>query len=485
MKLELDILCHADFSGRLRRTPDSPGIAAFDAFVARQRAQNPQGTLLLSAGDEFSTNLWGGQPVVGAMNLLKPDAMTLGNHEFDHGTEFLDPCVAACHFPVLCANVSLKSGGPVAGTKPYVILQRNGVSIGVLGLTTEYTPCMVEKTAFEAFQMAPAAEAAHRWIPQMRAQGAQIIIALTHMPFYIAEDGTISGEMWDLMQNMPPVDVCIGGHIPGDYAAVLNGTCAVKAGFGGVSLGHIKLVYDTQTQCITQKSCEILHTPFETVCGTPMAAYAQRVLEPFERYLAEPLAILREPWPMHLAQECKLGDFLADCMRHGGNTQIAYMNATSSGGCLDAGQVTMDDILRVNGFNDLIYTARMTGQQLYDLMEGVYEPQRFGNNAGLLVSGFHVKVDHTRLSPNKVLSLTLPDGTPISPEDEFTVSTSAYMASGGNDTSFVASQIHWKKTDIHYHDAVAQWAKLHSVLHIPDWPRFQETGTPENNHAPF
>lgn len=115
------------------------------------------------------------------------------------------------------------------------------MKIGVLGLTTEYTPYMVEKSAFEAFEMAPAAQAAHRWVPQMRAEGAEVVVALTHMPFYVEENGAISGEMHTLLGSMPGVDVCIGGHIPGDYAAVQNGTCVVKAGFGGVSLGHIRL----------------------------------------------------------------------------------------------------------------------------------------------------------------------------------------------------------------------------------------------------
>lgn len=485
MEIVLDILCHADFSGRLRKTPDSPGIAAFAAEVERLRAQNPGGTLLLSAGDEFSANLWGGQPIVGAMNLLRTDAMVLGNHEFDRGPQFLEDCIAGCEFPVLCANVHKKDGAPIAGTAPYTILERQGVKIGVLGLTTEYTPYMVEKSAFEAFEMAPAAQAAHRWVPQMRAEGAEVVVALTHMPFYVEENGAISGEMHTLLGSMPGVDVCIGGHIPGDYAAVQNGTCVVKAGFDGVSLGHIRLVFSRQARRITARSCEVLHTPFIQASGTAMAAYAQKVLAPFEAYLTQPLARLEKAWPMHLAQECMLGDFLADCMRFGANTQLAYMNATSSGGCLEAGPVTMDDILRVNGFNDEIYTGTITGRQLYQLMEGVYAPQRFGNNAGLLISGFHARLDHTRPSPHKLQALCLPDGTPIGPEDEFTVATSAYMASGGNDTSFVASAVRWNNTHIRYHDAVAAWARRQGTLCVPDYPRLQETGTPENNHAPF
>ena len=486
MEILLDILCHADFSGRLRKTPDSPGIAAFAAEVEGLRARNPGGTLLLSAGDEFSANLWGGQPIVGAMNLLKTDAMTLGNHEFDRGPEFLEDCIAGCQFPVLCANVKKKGGeAPVAGTAPYTILERRGIKIGVLGLTTEYTPYMVEKSAFEMFEMTSALQAARRWVPQMRAEGADIVVALTHMPFYVEEDGAICGEMHDLLNGMPDVDVCIGGHIPGDYAAVQNGTCVVKAGFGGVSLGHIRLTFDTHMRCITARNCEVLPTPFAQISGTPMALYAQKILAPFEEFLKRPLAVLKETWPMHLAQECLLGDFLADCLCFGANTQLAYMNATSSGGCLKAGPVTMDDILRVNGFNDEIYTSVITGAQLHELMEGVYAPDRFGNNAGLLISGFHVWLDHMRPAPHKVQAMCLSDGTPIRPGDVFTVATSAYMASGGNDTSFVATNMKWNNTHTRYHDAVAAWAQHQGTLCVPDYPRLFENGTPENNNAPF
>jgi len=238
-------------------------------------------------------------------------------------------------------------------------------------------------------------------------------------------------------------------------------------------------------RCITARNCEVLPTPFAQISGTPMALYAQKILAPFEEYLKRPLAVLKETWPMHLAQECLLGDFLADCLRFGANTQLAYMNATSSGGCLKAGPVTMDDILRVNGFNDEIYTSVITGAQLHELMEGVYAPDRFGNNAGLLISGFHVWLDHMRPAPHKVQAMCLSDGTPIRPGDVFTVATSAYMASGGNDTSFVATNMKWNNTHTRYHDAVAAWAQHQGTLCVPDHPRLFENGTPENNNAPF
>ncbi|NMB02771.1 MAG: bifunctional metallophosphatase/5'-nucleotidase [Firmicutes bacterium] len=485
MKVTLDFLCHADFSGRLRKSKTTPGLSAFSATVESVRELNPEGTLLLDAGDHFSVNLWGGLPVVKAVNMMGTDAMTLGNHEFDRGSAFLEECIAACDFPVLCANIHYKDGKPIKGTVPYTILERQGVKIGVLGLVTEYTPFMVEKSAFEPFSVSSSIEAARRYIPEMRKQGAEVVVALTHFPFYIEEDGTISGELWDVLSNIPPVDICIGGHIPGDYAEVLNGTCVIKAGFAGESLGHVQLVFDTETRKIVDKKCGILLTDWDQEGRADVAAYARSVTDPFEDYFNEPLAHAEETWVMKLARETKLGDFLADCMRFGGQTELAYMNATSATGSIEPGVVTRETITLVSGYNDPVCVGEITGRQLYQLMEMVYEPERFGNNAAILISGFHAELDHTKPSPNKVVRLSLPDGTPIDPDRSYSVATSAYMASGGNGTAELAEQIAFRKLDLRFHDAIFAYCKSLGNLRVEDYPRFKEIGTPENDNSPF
>ncbi len=485
-EITLDFLCHADFSGRLRKTSKDAGFSAFSASVEAQRRQNPEGTLFLDAGDSFSTSFWGGLPIVAALNLLKTDVMTLGNHEFDRGQAFVEDCIAACDFPVLCANVRLKAEhSPIAGTSPYAMFERKGVKIGVLGLTTEYTPYMVEKKAFEPFEMTSAARAAKRYIPQMRSEGAEIIVLLMHAPFYYDEDKNITGELWELLQEIPPVDICIGGHIPGDYANVIDNTCILKAGFGGWSLGHARLRFDTAARRVTEKFCEVLHTDPNAEGPPDIAAYVNGVTEPFEEYFNYPLSEAVEQWEMRLATESKLGDFLADCLRHGGGTELAYMNTTSSGGRIEPGVVTRETITQVCGFNDPVMTGRITGRQLHALIESVYEPERFGNNAALAFSGFHAEIDHRRPSPNKLLGLTLPDGRPIDPERSYTVSTSEYMASGGNDTLHIACQIDWQETRLRFFDAAFAYAETLPLLHLDDWPRLQEQGRPENDNSPF
>lgn len=75
-KIVLDLLCHADFSGRIRPSREDIGFPAFSAEIAKLRAQNPAGTLLLDAGDAFSTNYWPGLPLVG-----RHDPQQNGRHD--------------------------------------------------------------------------------------------------------------------------------------------------------------------------------------------------------------------------------------------------------------------------------------------------------------------------------------------------------------------------------------------------------------------
>ena len=483
-EIKLTFLCHADFSGRIRRSREDIGFCAFHAEVERLRAHDPEGTLLLDAGDAFCTNYWGGLPLVRAMERNGTDAMVLGNHEFDRGRAFLEECIAACPFPVLCANVRKRTGEPIPGTKPYVLLKRCGVQIGILGLTTEYTPYMVEASAFSEFEMTSAAQAAERYIPQLRAQGAEVVVVLTHMPFYM-DGGTLSGELIDLIKASPEADVWVGGHIPGDVACCLDGACVVKAGFGGASIARAELTLDARTHRVLKRTCQIVHTDPEGRADAETERYIHSVTDPFEPYFREVLTQSTALWRMTLAHESALGDFLADCLRSGGGTELAYMNATGACGKIEPGAVTREELLYCAAYNDELFTGEITGRQLWALMEAVYEPERFGNNAALCFSGFHVRVDHTRPGGQKILAVTLPDGTPVLPERRYSVTTSAYMASGGNGTSCIAKEIDWKPTGKHFHDVVCAYATELGTLRVADMPRLAETGEPENNHAPY
>ena len=69
--IPIDILGHADFSARFKRSKDCPGLAAFGTRVDQIRDANPEGTLLLDAGDEFCSKFWSGEQIVETLSVLK------------------------------------------------------------------------------------------------------------------------------------------------------------------------------------------------------------------------------------------------------------------------------------------------------------------------------------------------------------------------------------------------------------------------------
>ena len=483
--IEIDILAHADFAGCLRKNKRNPGICAFSAAVESVRQKNPQGTLLLDAGDEFCATFWGGQPVVEALNLLGTDVLTLGNHEFDWGKDFLEQCVSFGKFPILCANVIEEATQDLPrGVKAYTIIEKQGVKIGILGLTTEYTPYMVKKGAFDPYRIIDSVRQCDKYLPLMRNEGAEIIIVLSHFPFYIDEERQISGELAEVLEKVDGVDVFIGGHISGDYAQNVGETLVLKAGFGGKSLAQARLYFDKEARKVVKKVGNIILTDRDKVGDAAVCKYALKVTSPFDDYFNEVLLTHDEKWTMKYSGESKLGNFLADVILDSQQADFAYINTTSSGGAIYPGPITVEDLTSVYGFNDEILTTTMSGQKIYDLFEHIYQPERFGNNATIAFSGIIARLDHTKEVGCKVVSLSLADGSPLKKDKYFKVASSEYMGLGGNDTTAVVADLKWEYSGQLYYDALFTYLKKHKKLLLNSQQRLYENGTPVNDNSP-
>jgi len=483
--IPIDILAHADFAGCLRQNKRNPGLVAYCDAIDSVRDKNLEGTLLLDSGDQFCNIYWGGQPMVEALNLIKTDVMTLGNHEFDNSKDFIEECVTYAKFPMLCANIIEEATQTfVKGVLPYVVVEKRGVKIGVLGLTTEYTPYMVKRGAFDPYRVLSSIETANYYIPKIKEEGAEIVVVLSHFPFYIDEDRSISGELYDVMREIPKVDVFVGGHINGDYAQEVDGTVVLKAGFGGQSLAHTRLWFNLDRRQVVKSESDIILTDRNAKGKKEIKDYVDLVTGPFEDFFNEVLAVADEKWTMKYATETKLGNFLADILLDGGNAEISYMNTTSAGGSIYPGEIKVEDLTSIYGFNDEILTTYMPGDYLYRLIEHIYRPERFGNNATIAFSGIIVHIDHNQKSPNKLQSITLRDGTPLERDKIYKVASSEYMALGGNDTYDIVGDLDWKHSGLLYYDAMFSYLRKYKTLLRYTEKRLHEIGFPENDNSP-
>ncbi|KAL1283013.1 5'-nucleotidase [Trichinella pseudospiralis] len=161
--------------------------------------------LLLDAGDQYQGTLWHvvhrHRPIVDMMNLLRYDAMSLGNHEFDHGIAGLEPFVNGVNFPVLAANVKLEKSALNLHIQNWIRFKIANISVGIIGFITPETATLSSPGPDVLFEdIIPSLKIQ---IQRMRQEGVDFIIALGHAGI----------EMDRLIcQTVPGVDLVVGGH---------------------------------------------------------------------------------------------------------------------------------------------------------------------------------------------------------------------------------------------------------------------------------
>ena len=167
--------------------------------------------LLLHAGDfnqgtSYYTTL-GGMLEVELVNALGYDVVTLGNHEFDDGIEHLGRRLAGLKCPVVCSNYDFSQFELGKYVKPYVILRRGGLRIGIFGMLTDITK-VVERTIADRLPKFDDVETANRWASYLKNEKkCDIVIALTHL-------GMDNEDFMDqdLVRATRNIDLVVGGH---------------------------------------------------------------------------------------------------------------------------------------------------------------------------------------------------------------------------------------------------------------------------------
>ena len=167
--------------------------------------------LLFHAGDfnqgtSYYTTL-GGMLEVGLVNALGYDVITLGNHEFDDGIEHLGRRLAGLKCPVVCSNYDFSQFELGKYVKPYVVLKRGGMRIGIFGMLTDITK-VVERTIADRLPKFDDVETADRWASYLKNEKkCDIVIALTHLGI---ENEDFMDQ--DLVRATRNIDLVVGGH---------------------------------------------------------------------------------------------------------------------------------------------------------------------------------------------------------------------------------------------------------------------------------
>jgi 2',3'-cyclic-nucleotide 2'-phosphodiesterase (5'-nucleotidase family) len=471
-KIVLDFVGLTDFAAAIRPSYHCPGAVKLASYFSYFKALNPEGTVLVDAGDILCgapiINLTHGEPVVDIVNLFGYDAMTLGNHEFDYGKVIMKNTLSRAAFPLLCANiVDRETGGLLDFVEPYVIIEKRGVKIGILGVTTEYTPYMVKKESFEPFEMLSVVDTCRRYIPILKQAGVEIIVVLGHLPGQVEENGDCVGELFKIAREVEGIDILFGGHNLGDVAVTLGNTHVSKTGFSARSIGHIQIEFDRsskQLRCLVNEIVPVLEGTLPVRPDPLVEAAVQEALQPYLPVLDEVLGEAKDDLVVSFDEECSLGNFFTDCMKEACDAQIGLMNSTSCFGYMPRGKITSEMIMWVMCFNDNLHKGWMTGQQIKAMLELTYVQSHHNLNGSLQLSGLKVVLDTAKPEFERVVSITLADGTPLDDSQAYLVATSAYLASGGNGYRDITSLTSWEKTDLMTHPVFIEKMKARQSL---------------------
>jgi 5'-nucleotidase len=475
---EVQLLTFNDFHGNLEPVstglPDCPtagGAAYLGAYLDLYEQQNPDGTIRVHAGDSVGgspliSSYFHDEPTIEAMNLMDLDVGTLGNHEFDEGGEEMlrlikggqrddggefkigpdgepintsDPDFAGADFPYISANVVYAdTGEPVLD--PYTIVERDGVKIGFIGVTTPETEQIVVPDAVAPFDFLDISDTVDRYTAELQEQGVETIVVLAHSGAGQTGSNKATGEIiTETRQMNDEVDVVVAGHSHSRLNAKIDGKLVVQAYSYGTAFADVDLVINRDTGDIVKSSAEIVRTCTDGIEPDPelaaLVAEYQTAIEPIAGRVVGTAAetITRDaPSDLTPAGESALGDLIADAQRAYSDADFAFMNPGGIRANIEAGEVTYAELFAVQPFDNGLVTMELTGEQIYRLLEQQFRAD--GSATILQVSGLKYTYNPTSPVGSKITSVTLPDGTALAPDPNttYTVAVNGYLATGGD-----------------------------------------------------
>ncbi len=469
--VHVQLLALNDFHGNLEpptgtvRLPDGTvpagGGAWLAAHVARLRAEEPDSTLVVAAGDlvgasPLASALTHDEPSIRLMDTLGLDVSSVGNHEFDEGVSELlrlqrggchadEPCKGAgfpgAHFGYLAANVFDRSGRtllPAAVTRKV-----GGATVGFVGVVLHETPSVVTPTGVAGVTFGDEADAVNAAVPALREAGADAIVVLIHQggaqtPGSAPGDCRgFSGPLVDLAQRFRGVDVIVSGHTHQAYVCPdLGGALATSAGAYGRLVTRIELEVDPALHRVLARRATQVPITHDLAPEPRAKAVVDRAVAdaaPLANRRVGRLAVALTRSP-NAAGESPLGDAVADAHLAATRSNGAVVAFTNSGGLrtdIPAGDVTYAHVVAAQPFGNTLVTLTLTGAQLLSILE----QQWLGSRQKILQPSANVSYTWSAAAAPgaKVVPGSLRvDGRPLASDARVRVTVNSFLSTGGD-----------------------------------------------------
>ncbi|MCK8681579.1 bifunctional metallophosphatase/5'-nucleotidase [Streptomyces lichenis] len=488
----------AGSSGQVTRTRpdgttekvDAGGVEYLAGHLRTARKGNPY-SVTAAAGDligasPLMSGLFHDEPTVEALNKLKLDVTSVGNHEFDEGAKELARIQnGGCHptggcyekgkrfkgadFPYLAANVtSEKTGKPILD--PYFVWKHNGVRIGFIGVTLEGTPNIVTAEGVKGLKFGDEVETINKYAKVLERKGVKSIVALVHEGGAPASQSVdydcdspgagdgISGPITDIAKRVSPqVDALVTGHTHQAYVCTIpdpsgKPRMVTSASSYGKLYTDTTLTYDRRTRDIVRTAVKSANRIVTR--DVPKAPDMTSLIQRWNA-LAAPIAGKPQGWISadingrgSTAYEKPLGNLIADAQLAGlapadkGGAQLALMNPggirsdlvyKASAGEGD-GVVTYGEAFTVQPFTNMMNVVDLTGAQLLAALQQQVSGSNEASPKILQVSrGLTYTLDTTKTGAARIVADSVKlNGQALDPARTYRVAMNEFLAGGGD-----------------------------------------------------
>ncbi|QIE45113.1 multifunctional 2',3'-cyclic-nucleotide 2'-phosphodiesterase/5'-nucleotidase/3'-nucleotidase [Pseudohalocynthiibacter aestuariivivens] len=418
------------------------GTARLITAIQAARAASDAPVILVDGGDQFQGTLfytyYKGQLAAEMMNLLGYDAMTVGNHEFDDGPEVLRGFVDAVEFPVLMSNADV-SAEPFLADKiaKSIVIERAGMTVGLIGLTPQNTDELATPGPNVTFSDPVAAVQTE--VDRLTDAGITRIIVLSHSGYGVDQH---------VARETTGVDVIVGGHsntylhptdpdAEGSYPTMIGDTAIVQAYAYGKFLGALDVTFDKAGNVVTATGTPQL-IDADVSENADVLARLTEAAAPLEairnKVVAETSSAIGGDRDTCRSGPCEMGIAVAEAMLERVRDQgieIALQNGGGVRAGIDAGPVTMGEVLTVLPFQNTLSTFRVTGAEVRAALENGLSQVEEGAGRFPQVAGMSVTYDPSAAPGNRVREVTVA-GVALDPDRLYGMVSNNYLRNGGD-----------------------------------------------------
>ncbi|MBL4627046.1 MAG: 5'-nucleotidase C-terminal domain-containing protein [Roseicyclus sp.] len=427
------------------------GIARIATAIEQIRGEE-ENVVTVVGGDLFQGSMmyttFKGDVEIDMMNRIGLDVLALGNHEFDDGPANLARTLGMAEFSVLMGNIDLSRSDELMGDllQDTYVMEIGGVQVGFVGSTTTDTIEIAAPGPNVLFQ--DEVEAMQSDVDMLREQGVDIIIAVTHVGYLM--DQRLAAEVSGL-------DVVVGGHSntylsasdpdrDGAYPTVVTGpdgnfVPVVQAYAYGRYLGRLDMTFDDDGNLLYSGGDTIL-LDASFVGDADIAARVDELSGPIEELMAEVVgetsASIEGDRSVCRAVECEMGNLVADAILDrvaDQGIQIVFQNGGGLRASIDAGEMTMGEVLAVLPFQNTLATFQLSGAGVLEALENGVSQVEEGAGRFTQVAGMRYTWNPAGEPGSRIVSVeVMIDGAfvALDPEATYGVASNNFMRGGGD-----------------------------------------------------